>query len=219
MLVYVVHFGSDNVFVINTATNTVVATIAVGDGPISFGNFIKSGVGACAGTPTTFTVTVNPSITASITQTGNNLTATSTPPLGTGAVYQWSTGANTATISITANGIYTVTVTDANGCSATRTINAIITSIDNNNTLAGNLSLYPNPTDGIITLSFDNIANIKGNIVLFNALGQVIKTIPLSFEEGHEDAKMTIDLTQQAAGVYFLKIESLGGKMIRIVKQ
>jgi hypothetical protein len=39
---------------------------------------------------------------------------------GTGTLnYLWSNGATTKTISITAPGLYSVTVTDANGCSGT----------------------------------------------------------------------------------------------------
>ena len=38
--VYVANYGSDTVSVIDTATNTVTTTVAVGDAPLAFGNFI-----------------------------------------------------------------------------------------------------------------------------------------------------------------------------------
>ncbi|MDF2433866.1 MAG: hypothetical protein JWP44_3497 [Mucilaginibacter sp.] len=57
--VYVTNSGTNSVSVINTSTNTVIATVKVGTTPISLGNFVTSGTG-CAGTPTQFTITVNP---------------------------------------------------------------------------------------------------------------------------------------------------------------
>jgi gliding motility-associated-like protein len=49
-----------SVFVINTSTNTVSATINVGGQPSSIGNFISNGA-ACSGTPVKFTITVKTS--------------------------------------------------------------------------------------------------------------------------------------------------------------
>ena len=40
VLAYITDYVSNNVSVIDTATNTVIATVAVGDGPVAFGNFI-----------------------------------------------------------------------------------------------------------------------------------------------------------------------------------
>ena len=55
--VYVDNFDANAVKVISTASNTLVATIPVGTGPASVGNFISNGTG-CTGTPITFTITV-----------------------------------------------------------------------------------------------------------------------------------------------------------------
>ena len=59
---YVVNRFSNNVSIINTATNTVINTVGVGTSPAGFGNFLAGGP-ACSGTPVTFTITVNPSVT------------------------------------------------------------------------------------------------------------------------------------------------------------
>ena len=61
--------ASGSVSVISTATNTVTATIPVGEGPFSLGNFITGG-GGCSGIPVTFTITVNPSVVPVITGEG-----------------------------------------------------------------------------------------------------------------------------------------------------
>lgn len=70
----VTNYRSNSVSVINTTTNTVIATIPVGAYPISLGNFIEPNASYCPGSPTTFTITVNPSSTPTITAgtvTGN----------------------------------------------------------------------------------------------------------------------------------------------------
>jgi gliding motility-associated-like protein len=59
--VYVANISSSTATVINTATNTVSATVALTVQPTTIGNFITAGTG-CAGTPITFTITVNPPV-------------------------------------------------------------------------------------------------------------------------------------------------------------
>jgi gliding motility-associated-like protein len=58
--VYEVNLISNDVWVIDTKTGLVNAQIGTGLNPWSFGNFITSGLN-CAGSPVTFTITVNPS--------------------------------------------------------------------------------------------------------------------------------------------------------------
>jgi len=81
---------------------------------------------------TTATATVNSStaitVMSSVTNTTcglNNGSATASASGGSGYIYNWSNGGNTATINnLAAPGIYTVTVTSSNGCTATA--NAVI---------------------------------------------------------------------------------------------
>ena len=83
----------------------------------------------CTGTDNVI-VTVNPLPTPSISATNpatcgmNNGSATA---IG-GVSYQWSDGQTTATASNLPSGIFTVTVTDANGCTATTTANVTSTA-------------------------------------------------------------------------------------------
>ena len=75
-------------------------------------------------------VTVNPNPTPTTTETdatcsNNNGTATANPA---GLTYNWSNGQNTQTISNLSPGNYLITVTDANGCSATAS--ALVGSTD-----------------------------------------------------------------------------------------
>jgi PKD-like domain len=86
---------------------------------------ITPGFRGCPGIPQQLIVTVNPlpfasmSISPGFTTfcSGNSVTLTST----TGSSYMWSTGATTQSITVSTAGNYTVTVSNANGCSATST--------------------------------------------------------------------------------------------------
>ncbi|RYY38954.1 MAG: T9SS type A sorting domain-containing protein [Chitinophagaceae bacterium] len=75
----------------------------------------------CGGVPRTFTITVMPSPVASIAGgdddaycIGQSVTLTASAA----TAYQWSTGATTQSIQVTTGGTYTVTVTNAGGCTA-----------------------------------------------------------------------------------------------------
>ena len=73
------------------------------------------------------TVSEPSAVTVSVSGTdpngGNNGSATATPSGGTpGYSYAWSNGGNTQTISNLGEGTYSVTVTDANGCTATGSV-------------------------------------------------------------------------------------------------
>jgi hypothetical protein len=84
-----------------------------------------AGSGGCSATASaTVTSSGGITITASATDAGcgnNNGTASVTVTSGTASNYSWNTGDNTTSISNLAGGTYSVTVTDASGCSATAT--------------------------------------------------------------------------------------------------
>ncbi|WP_192579011.1 SdrD B-like domain-containing protein [Fibrisoma limi] len=85
--------------------------------------------GCTAATSTTiFNNTATPDVTATVSNTITinqptaTLTASSTTP---GVTYQWNTGETTATISVSAAGTYSVTVTAPNGCTAATTTTVV----------------------------------------------------------------------------------------------
>jgi uncharacterized repeat protein (TIGR01451 family) len=98
-----------------TASGTFIVTVTDGNG--------------CTATSAPKSVSVNPN--ASVTITGPSTACSTTPAVldaGAGfASYLWSNGATTQTINVTASGTYSVTVTNAGGCSATDTHTVTVT--------------------------------------------------------------------------------------------
>jgi hypothetical protein len=70
------------------------------------------------------------------------------------------------------------------------------------------IRIYPNPTDGKITISNEQ-STIK-SIGIFNVVGQVVGTWQATSTE------TTIDISHLTNGIYFMKID---GKTVKIVKQ
>jgi len=66
----------------------------------------------------------------------------------------------------------------------------------NNISSDADVTTYPNPTDGIISVG--NVEN--ASIEIINIMGQVVKTVNSSFEVNH------IDLSNFANGTYFVRV-------------
>ena len=111
-------------------------------------------------------------------------------------------------------GNYFVIVTQ-NGCSSDTSKNFNVTNVgiselSNNET---NINIFPNPINDKFSIVLDN-QNIYYNLEILNTTGQIIlnKRLINSVEQ--------IDLSGQAAGVYFIKLQSVNNSIIRkIIKQ
>ncbi|MFT5860544.1 MAG: hypothetical protein ACI865_002657 [Flavobacteriaceae bacterium] len=77
----------------------------------------------------------------------------------------------------------------------------------NENTLTG-VSLFPNPSNGIVTISNDN--NISGDVVVYDMVGKVIATTTLN-------GVTSLDLTENGVGVYMVKVSSENGSIVERV--
>lgn len=119
-------------------------------------------------------------------------TATSDPTGGTGAYsFLWSTGDTTAMITGLAVGVYTVTVTDANGCMASQSVNVSGT----NCTLAVTVSTSP-------ALCFGE-SNGSATVMISGAMGATSIT--------WSNGDTTMQITGLAAGTYGVTVTDAEG--------
>ena len=135
-------------------------------------------------------------------------TATATATGGTGAyTYIWndSLAQTTATATGLCIGLYTVLVTDSNGCLASTIVTIVdFTGVQEiNNHLTYNI--YPNPTSGNVSieLTFEDIANV--DVSVYNAIGKQIYYEQL-FKITH--IKHELDLGNQPVGMYYVHLKS-----------
>ncbi|MEO6832526.1 MAG: T9SS type A sorting domain-containing protein [Chitinophagaceae bacterium] len=113
--------------------------------------------------------------------------------------YQWYLngsiipGATNATFVPTANGDYTVHVTNAEGCSATSDPYTVTGLSVNDALLNAGISIYPNPVKGLLKIE----ANYPLNVVLTDMSGRELLQ--------KQNAK-SIEMGSFAQGVYLLKV-------------
>lgn len=173
-----------------------------------------TGIGGCDSI-VTLTLGVT-DIDNSATQSGNMMTATTT-----GASYQWVdcgngnaniSGATNQAYTATANGSYAVEITQ-NGCTETSPCMSVAGIGFDENTFGDGLLIYPNPTDGLITIdlthSYDeltiNILNIDGKLI--------------STQGGAGQQLVTIDINGEA-GIYFVELISADLKsVVKVTKR
>jgi hypothetical protein len=102
--------------------------------------------------------------------------------------------------------------TDVNGCVNTANVTVNVNDCVGIQQLSSaklNVSVYPNPTTGLVTLDL----NAATQITITNALGQVILT------ETVLAGKQTIDLKNQYNGLYFMNLNQDGKQQtIKVIK-
>jgi len=176
---------SGSIFPSGVTTNTFVATS---------GSFSDT----CS-----FTVTVNAPDT-SVSRNLSTFTANET-----GATYQWLncdsnfmaiSGATNQSYTATTNGSYAVVVSK-NGCTDTSACQ-MINNVGIANVGFGNISIYPNPTNGLFTIdmgSYDEAVNYTVSSIDGRIVTQKSNVI---------ENKITIDLGNESKGVYLLKLHN-----------
>jgi hypothetical protein len=121
--------------------------------------------------------------------------------------YLWSTGDTSATISNVLPGTYTVTVTDAMGCSSTATTTVDFSNSANNLPGLVNAEVYPNPNNGIFALSMQFETATDVQLEMYNTLGEKVYT---SNQPNVTNARVNLE-TKLAKGVYSLVIRTKDG--------
>jgi hypothetical protein len=126
---------------------------------------------------------------------------------GAGFVYKWSTSKATQTIEVDTAGAYTVTVTDFNGCESAHTIIIVADSCLGINSLSLNtaLSLFPNPTSGLLQFELSKSIAEPFEITIVSALGKVVQTKICT--SNNQNEQHYLDLSQLAKGVYLVQFQ------------
>jgi len=192
----------------------------------------QTATGLCAGTfqvnvtddngctTTGFITITNPTILSVSTSTTDascgtctDGTASATPAGGTTPyTYSWSPGGCTsATCTGLGVGIYTVTITDANGCTTTATDTVDNALSVNEAGISESMVFYPNPASTFIRFEV-NIGSQKAVIVsLTNVIGKTV------YSESFETEKINKNLSVSflSPGIYFLNLKVDGQTFTR----
>ena len=153
------------------------------------------------------TVTVNPlplvGALSSSTLLCSGQTATLTA--NGAATYSWNTSATTTTIVVspTITTSYTVTGTNANGCSKNSVITQSVSACTNINSFANSntekIILFPNPTtDKLIIKSWIPL-DLK--VELVNSIGEIVYTGRL------QNGKLEVEMKDFSNGIYFVQLD------------
>jgi hypothetical protein len=102
------------------------------------------------------------------------------------------------TLRVTENGNYAVIVTTAEGCVDTSAC-AVVDQVGIFTSDYLNVSLYPNPTNGMVTIQLPNSESAK--LTVFDAQGKLINTISTVNNGG------TVDLSMYTPGIYTFKLQ------------
>jgi hypothetical protein len=146
----------------------------------------------------TLNLTINTQPTVTITQSGATLQATAGY-----TSYVWSlngtiiSSATNSSHTAIANGTYVVTITDANGCQNTTTINYTASNISEISS-ADFVKIFPNPSEGIVNINFTQDGTKVINI--YDNLGRLI------YQNSTEQLQNQISIQDLPNGVYQVQI-------------
>ncbi|MBR9921568.1 MAG: T9SS type A sorting domain-containing protein [Bacteroidetes bacterium] len=134
---------------------------------------------------------------------------------GTGTDYFWNTGDVTQTIEVSETGFYEVAVVDDNGCEGTDgalVVVEICTGTEEQS-LAGNLNVYPNPTNGVVFVRLEAFSAGTYQLNLRSITGQ--QMLQREVEVFGDSQQVEMDLSELASGMYMLEIASANGRIVR----
>lgn len=137
-----------------------------------------------------------------INKVGVNLNASATG--GTAPyVYSWSNGVNSQYNNNVTFGTYTVTITDARGCTATQTFT--YSSVSENIETPASIKVYPNPANRASNLSLQITlqSRTEATIELINSTGQIMQQVKKEFEDGPNH--LLLNIAHIPAGVYLVR--------------
>ncbi|HFA50999.1 MAG TPA: T9SS type A sorting domain-containing protein [Bacteroidetes bacterium] len=137
--------------------------------------------------------------------------ATTLDASGTGLTYLWSTGDTTSTIVVNMVGTYSVTVTNAAGCTAEDEVMVDVVSATKASEYGKLVEMYPNPSDDIIFVEYKNMPAFTVHVL--DCLGNKLQTV---IPDNVQNGKIKIDLSGFPPGIYYF---SFKGSFVPFVKR
>ena len=123
--------------------------------------------------------------------------------------YNWSNGATTQDLLSLGAGTYTVTVTDANGCTTTETATLIVVGIEDIESVQ-NFLVVPNPSNGQFQIQVDLSAAQDLTIQLVDVLGRTLLEWNVSQQT---QVRIPVEISEQAGGMYLVVLRSNNGEI------
>jgi len=187
-----------------TATYTVSGTSTLG----------------CVGSAVS-SVTVNPSPLVSATSSSSLICLGQSAILTastSATTYTWNTGATTATISVspTVTSTYTVSSVGTNGCVGNGNVTVNVSACAGiNEAVANSISVYPNPTSGLVNVILTSELSKNSTIEVYDAIGKLVVKQVLTSEAN------AVNISNLTNGIYTFKVLNNSNliKIGKIVKQ
>jgi hypothetical protein len=113
------------------------------------------------------------------------------------------------TVIFLGNGVYTIVLTATNGCGSDTTSIQVNVNIGlDENLLANNLNVFPNPASHEVNVSFREVGSGDVEIRLRDAQGREVMMIQDRMQSG--TYSRDIDVSSLARGIYMVEVKSGG---------
>ena len=131
---------------------------------------------------------------------------------GLGFIYGATSDSSNVRIEWTNAGVTTLTaIANLADCIRTYEMEIQVSPLSIGENLAGNFNIFPNPTQGVVSIQNFNFEH-PSSVILFDSYGRQLLQIELN------DTSQKLDLSSLSQGTYYLRFEDGSYKSISIIK-